>query len=105
VKIKINLNKSNLNAIVFVLMNYEVKAEPSNFAFKALLSIKEELCIKLERKAITERNNAKNFNISLKYHEAFTLEIILRQFLEQQNQEYYIINSANLVANQINVQL
>lgn len=43
VKIKINLNKSNINAIVFILMNYEIKFEPSNFALKALLSICEEL--------------------------------------------------------------
>ena len=63
------------------------------------------MCIKLEIKVITKRNNVKNFNISLKYHKVFTLEIILRQFLQHQNQEYYIINSVNLVANQINVQL
>ena len=43
VEIKINLNKSNINAIVFILMNYEIKFEPSNFALKALLSICEEL--------------------------------------------------------------
>ena len=86
-------------------MNYEVQIEPSNFAFKALLSICEELCVKFEKKAITERKNPKNFNISLKYYEAFALEIILRQFLQEENQEYYIQNSATLIANQINVQL
>ena len=104
-KIKINLNKSNLNAIVFILMNYEIKFEPSNFALKALLSICEELCIKFEKKAISERKNTKNFNISLKYYEAFALEMILRQFLLEENQEFYIQNSATLIANQINVQL
>jgi len=100
-KIKINLDKTNLNAIIFVLMNFE----PLNSAFKALLSICEELCVKLEKKAITERKNTKNFNISLKYYEAFALENILREFINQKNSEHYIFNSALIVANQINVQL
>lgn len=104
-KIKINLDKSNLNAIVYILMNFEIPVEASNFAFKALLSICEDVCIKLEKKAITERKNTKNFNISLKYFEAFALENVLRLFLDQNNEEHYILNSARLVANQINAKL
>lgn len=104
-KIKINLDKSNLNAIVYILMNFEISVEPSNFAFKALLSICEDVCIKFEKKAITERKNTKNFNISLKYFEAFALENVLRLFLDQNNEEHYILNSARLVANQINAKL
>jgi len=104
-KIKINLDKTNLNAIVYILMNFEIEQEPSNFAFKALLSICEDVCIKFEKKAITERKNTKNFNISLKYYEAFALENVLRQFIALNNQDFYIKNSAGLIANQINVQL
>lgn len=104
-KIKINLDKSNLNAIVYILMNFEIPVEASNFAFKALLSICEDVCIKFEKKAITERKNIKNFNISLKYFEAFALENVLRLFLEQNKEEHYILNSARLVANQINAKL
>ncbi|MGV0833950.1 hypothetical protein ACTS9D_17430 [Empedobacter brevis] len=104
-KIKINLDKSNLNAIVYILMNFEISVEASNFAFKALLSICEDVCIKFEKKAITERKNTKNFNISLKYFEAFALENVLRLFLDQNNEEHYILNSARLVANQINAKL
>lgn len=104
-KIKINLDKTNLNAIVYILNALEFKIEPSNFAFKALLSICEDLCIKFEKKAITERKNTKNFNISMKYYEAFALENVLRHFISTKKEDLYILNSATLIANQINVQL
>ena len=104
-KVKINLDKTNLNAIIYILNTLEFKIEPSNFTFKALLSICEELTIRFEKKAITERKNTKNFNISLKYYEAFALENILRHFINTTKDDLYILNSATLIANQINVQL
>ena len=99
------MDKTNLNAIVYILNTLEFNIDPSNFTFKALLSICEELAVKFEKKAITERKNTKNFNISLKYYEAFALENVLRHFMNTRKEDLYILNSATLIANQINVQL
>lgn len=91
-----------MNALVYILNTLDFNFNQGNFTAKAVLSICEELSIKLERKSITERKNEKNFNISLKYYEAFALEIILRDFIAKNDDEIYILNSAHLVANQIN---
>lgn len=107
-KIKLKLNVSNLNAILQILSIYENGFKAENFAFKAVLSISDDLYTKVQRKAITERKNDKYFNISFKYHEAYALEAILRHFIsssDYKNFDSYVVNTAHSVANSIHKEL
>ena len=107
-KIKLKLNVSNLNAILQILSIYENGFKAENFVFKAILSISDDLCSKLLRKAITERKNDKTFTISFKYHEAYALEAILRHFISNADEAYsdpYVKNTAHVIANKIHQEL
>jgi len=107
-KIKIKINIHNLNAILTILSKYETGFKAENFAFKAILSISDDLCSKLLRKAVTERKNDKIFTISLKYHEAYALEAILRHFISNNDGSYsdtYVINTAHTIANKIHQEM
>jgi len=107
-KIKIKINIHNLNAILEVLRLYENQFNTQNLTFKAVLSISDDLYSKLMRKAITERKNDKEFNINLKYYEAFALEAILRNFItnnEKFETDSYTNNTALYIANQIHQNL
>ena len=110
-KIKLKLNVSNLNAVLQILSIYENGFKAENFAFKAVLSISDDLYTKIQRKAITERKNHKYFNyfnISFKYHEAYALEAILRHFIsssDYKNFDSYVVNTAHSVANSIHKEL
>jgi len=107
-KIKIKLNISNLNAVLEILSIYENEFKAQNLAFKVVLSISDDIHSKVMRKAITERKNNKNFNISFKYHEAYALETILRHFISSSNSntfDSYVINTAHTIANNIHKEL
>lgn len=107
-KIKLKLNISNLNAVLHVLNSYDNEFKGDNFAFKAILSISDDLYSKLLRKAITERKNDKIFAISFKYHEAYALEAILRHFISNADEAYsdpYVKNTAHVIANKIHQEL
>ena len=44
-KIKLKLNISNLNAVLHVLDSYDNEFKSDNFAFKAILSISDDLIV------------------------------------------------------------
>lgn len=59
---------------------YEAKTQPAQTAAgKVVDSISQDLMIKLERKLISKRGESKDFAMTLKYHEAYSLASIARE--------------------------
>ncbi|SZD73665.1 Uncharacterised protein [Candidatus Ornithobacterium hominis] len=56
---------------------YEAKTQPAQTAAgKVVDSILQDLMMKLERKLISKRGEGKEFSMTLKYHEAYSLASI-----------------------------
>lgn len=104
-KIKFELKNDELNIINQIIENRINQQSLPTPETKLVESIIYELADKMLKKFITERMNAKAFKISLKYHQAYALHFILRDFQTAGSDNNYINMVVIKVADQIHIQL
>ena len=103
VELKVNSDKLNvINQIIENRINQQSLPTPET---KLVESIIYELADKMLKKFITERMNVKAFKINLKYHQAYALHFILRDFQQVESESPYINMVVSKIANQIHEQL
>jgi len=104
-KIKILLKNDELSIVNQIIESRLNQQSISNAETKLVESILFELADKLLKKFVTERMNVKAFKIPLKYHQAYALHFILRDFQNLESDSPYINMVVSKVANQIHEQL
>ncbi|MDM1061925.1 hypothetical protein HXZ62_05000 [Empedobacter falsenii] len=104
-KIKFELKNDELNVINQIIENRINQQSLPTPETKLVESIIYELADKMLKKFITERMNSKAFKISLKYHQAYALHFILRDFQQVESESPYINMVVLKIANQIHEQL
>lgn len=102
-KIKLKIKIEHLRVVIDDF--YEAKTQLAQTAAgKVIGSILQELMIKLERKLISKRGEGKEFSMTLKYHEAYSLAIIAHEQMRFAAGEFEI-NVYRLLTQQIEKQL
>jgi len=104
-KIKFSLKNDELSIINQIIENRINQQSIPTPETKLVESILFELAEKLLKKFVTERMNVKAFKITLKYHQAYALHFILRDFQNVESDSPYINMVVSKVANQIHEQL
>lgn len=105
-KIKIKLNIDKLRVVCDLVDSSMNQTNIPTPAYKMVKSIAEEVQERLLKKSITERNNVKSFNISMKYYEAYALESLLRVNLNGINENaIYEQNVIRSLADEIRIML
>ena len=75
-KIKLKLNISNLNAVLHVLDSYDNEFKGDNFAFKAILSISDDLLVNYLEKRLQSVKTIKY----LRFHSSIMKLMHLKPF-------------------------
>lgn len=104
-KVKIEIKNEELNVVNQIIesrINQQCLPTPET---KLVESIIIELADKMLKKFITERMNSKVFKIGLKYHQAYALHFILRDFQMIGSDDGYINMVVLKIADQIHIQL
>lgn len=104
-KIKFSLNNDELSVINQIVENRINQQSIPTPETKLVESILYETADKLLKKFVTERMNIKAFKINLKYHQAYALHFILRDFQQLGIHSPYINMAVSKIANQIHEQL
>ncbi len=104
-KIKFELKNDELSVINQIIENRINQQSIPMPETKLVESILYELADKLLKKFITERMNSKVFKIGLKYHQAYALHFILRDFQTIGSDDGYINMVVLKIADQIHIQL
>ncbi|WP_333662267.1 hypothetical protein [Chishuiella changwenlii] len=104
-KIKFSLKNDELSVINQIIENRINQQSIPTPETKLVESILFELADKLLKKFVTERMNVKAFKITLKYHQAYALHFILRDFQNVESDSPYINMVVSKIANQIHEQL
>lgn len=102
-KIKLKIKPEHLKIIISDF--YDAKVQTSvTIVGNVVNSISQDLMIKLERKLISKRDEGKEFSMTLKYHEAYSLAIIAHAQMGSAAGEFEI-NAYRLLTQQIERQL
>lgn len=104
-KVKFELKNNELSVINQIIENRINQQSIPMPETKLVESIIYELADKMLKKFITERMNTKAFKINLKYHQAYALHFILRDFQQIDTENPYINMVVSKIANQIHEQL
>ena len=104
-KVKFELKNDELSVINQIIENRINQQSIPMPETKLVESIIYELTDKMLKKFITERMNTKAFKINLKYHQAYALHFILRDFQQIDTENPYINMVVSKIANQIHEQL
>ena len=104
-KVKIEIKNDELNIINEIIENRIRQQSIPTPETKLVESILYETADKLLKKFVTERMNVKAFKINLKYHQAYALHFVLRDFQQVDTQSPYIDMVVLKIANQIHEQL
>lgn len=104
-KIKFSLKNDELSVINQIIENRLQQQSIPTPETKLVESILYEIAEKLLKKFITERLNTKVYKINLKYHQAYALHFVLREFQKIESESPYINMAVSKVANQIHEQL
>jgi len=104
-KVKIEIKNDELNVINQIIENRINQQSIPTPETKLVESIIFELADKLLKKFITERMNVKAFKVNLKYHQAYALHFILRDFQISGSEDGFINMVVLKIADQIHVQL
>ena len=104
-KIKFELKNDELNIINQIIENRINQQSLPTPETRLVESIIYELADKMLKKFITERMNSKVFKIGLKYHQAYALHFILRDFQTIGSDDGYINMVVLKIADQIHIQL
>lgn len=104
-KIKFELKNDELGVVNQIIENRIQQQSIPSPETKLVESILYETADKLFKKFITERMNVKAFKINLKYHQAYALHFVLRDFQKVESDSPYINMAVSKVANQIHEQL
>lgn len=104
-KIKFEIKSEELGVVNQIVANRINQQSIPTAETKLVESIIYETADKLLKKFITERMNVKAFKITLKYHQAYALHFILRDFQKIDSESPYINMAVSKVANQLHEQL
>ena len=104
-KVKIELKKDELDVINQIIENNARQQSIPTPEIRLVESIIFETSDKLLSKFITERRNVNTFKINLKYHQAYALHFILRDYQKTGSESPYINMAVSKIANQIHEQL
>ena len=104
-KVKFELKNDELNVINQIIENRINQQSIPTPETKLVESIIFELADKLLKKFITERMNVKAFKVNLKYHQAYALHFILRDFQISGSEDGFINMVVLKIADQIHIQL